>query len=96
VTCVHQIAHKDLILKVDLQYPMLSEKVREIIAARLKLARIKAGYVSAKDFCEKNKLVHDKYRQYEEGQIPLKVSQAKLYCRLLKTSLQELIVGKLK
>jgi hypothetical protein len=84
------------IQELDSQHPMLSEKVRGIIAARLKLARIKAGYVSAEDFCGKNKLSLHEYQQHEEGHVALKISQAQRYCNLLKISLQELIIGKLK
>lgn len=78
--------------ELDSQHPMPSEKVREIIAARLKLARIKGGYVSAEDFCEKNKLALHEYQQHEEGHAPLKISQAQCYCRLLKISLRKLMV----
>jgi hypothetical protein len=89
-------SQKQPIQELNLQDSMPATTVRDIIAARLKTTRIKAGYASAEDFCEKNKLKLQEYQQHEKGHARLKISQAQRYCCLLKISLQELMVGKLK
>ena len=72
---------------------MRSKNTRKDVAARLKQAREKAGYASAKDFCQKNGLSLEIYLTHERGEIPIGSSKALRYCRLLRLSLHELLVG---
>jgi hypothetical protein len=73
--------------------PISTIELRKEVAARLKRAREKAGYDSAESFCEKNKLSLDQYALYEKGKLPIKTSQAMKYCKLLRISLQWLLIG---
>jgi ribosome-binding protein aMBF1 (putative translation factor) len=71
----------------------MSTNTRQEIATRLKQAREKAGYMSAEDFCEKNQLILASYRAFEQGDMPIKSSQAARYCKLLNISLYWLLLG---
>lgn len=72
---------------------MRSKNTRKDIADRLKKAREKAGYASAKNFCQKNVLPLDPYLTHEKGEMPIGSSKALRYCKLLRLSLHELLVG---
>ncbi len=71
---------------------MSTINARQEIAARLKQAREKAGYLSAKDFCEKNQLPFS-YIAFEQGKTAIKSSHAARYCKLLTISLHWLLLG---
>ncbi len=71
---------------------MSTTNARKEIAARLKQARERAGYFSAKDFCEKNQLPSS-YIALEKGEIAIKSSHVARYCKLLTISLHWLLLG---
>jgi transcriptional regulator with XRE-family HTH domain len=68
-------------------------ELRKEIGDRLKQAREKAGFVLAKDFCDKHKFALDLYLSYEKGDVPVKASQVLKYCKILRVTLQWLMVG---
>ncbi len=74
---------------------LLIIKTRQRIAARLKQAREKAGYLSAEDFCEEYQLSLDSYLACEQEGV-IKSSQAMRYCVFLKISLRWLLLGEEK
>lgn len=67
--------------------------VRKEIATRLKEAREKAGYESAKSFCEIRHVPFKDYLNHEEGKTIMRASQAMHYCNLLNIPLNWLMVG---
>lgn len=60
---------------------------------RLKIARIKAGYLTAKDFYEKFNIKASTYSAHESGRNPLSVKTAQQYGELLNTSFSWLLTG---
>jgi transcriptional regulator with XRE-family HTH domain len=68
-------------------------QIREQIAARLKLARERAGYSSSEEFCQRNGLEVREYSRHENGSKAIKASQAIKYSQLLHTSLYWLMLG---
>lgn len=71
-------------------------KTRQSIAARLKQAREKAGYLSVDDFCKKHQLSLASYLACEQGKMVIKFSHVTHYCKLLNISLHWLLLGKEK
>jgi hypothetical protein len=73
---------------------MLSEMtLRKEIGMRLKQARENAGYISAKEFCQKNNLPLEPYFTYERGEGVIKISQVLNYSEKLHVSVSWLILG---
>ncbi len=73
---------------------MLTEMtLRKEIGIRLKQAREKAGYISAKEFCQKNNLPLEPYFAYEKGEAIIKISQVLKYSEKLHVSVSWLILG---
>lgn len=68
-------------------------QLRKEIAARLKAARIAAGYKSIEDFCLKNNINSKAYPRHESGAGSMRASQAMQYCSLLNISLHWLMLG---
>ncbi len=68
-------------------------QLRKEIASRLRQARENAGYMSAENFCETNGFSAKDYLRHENGNRPIKASQAISYCRLLRISLHWLMIG---
>lgn len=68
-------------------------KEQQEIAARLKQARIKAGYRTAREFCDKNDIKQPTYSNHENGKRGLKRPVAKHYAALLGVSDQWLLDG---
>lgn len=60
---------------------------------RLKEARIKAGYLTAKDFYEKFSIKSSTYSAHELGRNPLSIKTAKQYGKLLNISFRWLLTG---
>lgn len=60
---------------------------------RLKQARIKAGYPSAKDFYDKFNIKASTYSAHESGRNPLSIKTAKQYGKLLDISFHWLLTG---
>ncbi|MCC2667018.1 MAG: hypothetical protein K0S63_934 [Gammaproteobacteria bacterium] len=73
---------------------MLSEMtLRKEIGMRLQQARENAGYISAKEFCQRNNLSLEPYFAYEKGESVIKISQLLSYSERLQVSVSWLILG---
>ena len=81
-----RIAKGEVIMKTPAE-------IKKEMGGRLKQAREKAGYPAPQDFCEKNNLPVDIYLQHENGERGIKASNAQEYCKLLKVSMDWLIIG---
>lgn len=68
-------------------------QLRKEIADRLADARIKAGFQTPEEFCQKYNIDLKKYLKHEKGQSSLRASQAILYCESLHISLHWLMLG---
>jgi len=67
--------------------------VRVVIAARLKMARESAGYISAEDFCEKHGFELGYYQRHENAEHAMLTSEIIQYCAALKISVCFLMLG---
>ncbi len=63
------------------------------VGVRLKTARIAAGFKSAKDFCQKNKIPSSTYSLHETGRRNLKPKIAEKYAQLLGVNISWLLTG---
>lgn len=64
------------------------------VSKRLRLARERAGYKTAAEFCRANELPESTYRSHENGTHGLLPPQARLYARRLGTTMSWLLEGK--
>ena len=63
------------------------------VAARLKQARINAGYKTAKEFAEKNGIPQPTYALHEGGKRGISVSVAEQYATILGVTAQKILFG---
>lgn len=68
-------------------------EIKKEMGERLKQARENAGYAIPQDFCTKHDLPLEAYLQHESGERGIKASNAQQYCKLLKITLDWLIIG---
>lgn len=64
------------------------------IHSRLKNARLRAGYKSARQFALQNGLIENTYRSHESGERGIKQPEAEKYAALLKVDLYWLLTGR--
>lgn len=64
------------------------------IGKRLKIARISAGYNTARDFTQKFNTPSSTYSNHENGKVEMKSSELAKYCRILEVSADWLLFGK--
>ncbi len=68
-------------------------QIKKTVGNRLKTAREAAGYSSPQAFCKKHHFPIIEYQQHENGERPIRASDAVYYCELLSVSLNWLLLG---
>ena len=72
---------------------LFTETIRQEIGTRLKQARENAGYVSAKEFCQKNNLPLSPYLASEKGEAVINALQLLEYSQKLQVSMSWVVLG---
>lgn len=73
--------------------PTVPSRSKAEICQRLKQARMTSGFLTAKEFAEKNQLKISTYTLHEAGTRQMSLEIIELYCQLLKINMNWLLTG---